>query len=149
MYYRTRTYIAADWDHDKDAVDALHYWNDNSKYGLSFSDAHDLKQARDTSLNCSIKKSLADRLDASKTFVLIVGDHTKGHIVDTRSYIDFECEKAVRDGLKIIVLYKSTIVNRSKCPEAVRWKGTHVPMIKWQSGQLYWDYQSVKNAFDS
>lgn len=171
MYYRTRTYIAADWDHDKDAVDALHYWNDNSKYGLSFSDAHDLKQARDTSLNCSIKKSLADRLDASKTFVLIVGDHTnelkaggcqycssyngywgscaRGHIVDTRSYIDFECEKAVRDGLKIIVLYKSTIVNRSKCPEAVRWKGTHVPMIKWQSGQLYWDYQSVKNAFDS
>ena len=50
MYYRTRTYIAADWDHDKNAVDALHYWNDNSKYGLSFSDAHDLKQARDTSL---------------------------------------------------------------------------------------------------
>ena len=39
MYYRTRTYIAGDWDNDKDAVDALHWWNDSSRYGLSFSDA--------------------------------------------------------------------------------------------------------------
>ena len=77
MYYRTRTYIAGDWDNDKDAVDALHQWNDSSQYGLSFSDAHELKQARDTSLNCSIKRSLAERLDASKTFILIVGEHTK------------------------------------------------------------------------
>lgn len=111
MYYRTRTYIAGDWDHDKDAVEALHRWNESSKYGLSFSDAHELKQAKDTSLNCSIKRSLAERLDASKTFILIVGDHTKelkaggcqycgsynsyrgtcsrGHTIDTRSYIDF------------------------------------------------------------
>mgnify|MGYP000094983320 CR=1 FL=1 len=77
MYYRTRTYIAGDWDHDKDAVEALYWWNESSRYGLSFSDAHELKQARDTSLNCSIKKSLAERLDASKTFILIVGEHTK------------------------------------------------------------------------
>ena len=48
MYYRTRTYIAGDWDHDKDAVEALHRWNESSKYGLSFSDAHELKQAKDT-----------------------------------------------------------------------------------------------------
>lgn len=30
MYYRTRTYIAGDWDHDKDAVEALHRWNESS-----------------------------------------------------------------------------------------------------------------------
>lgn len=54
VYYRTRTYIAGDWDHDKDAVEALYWWNESSRYGLSFSDAHELKQARDTSLNCSI-----------------------------------------------------------------------------------------------
>ncbi|MBP5422723.1 MAG: TIR domain-containing protein [Paludibacteraceae bacterium] len=172
MYYRTKTYIAADWDHDKDAVDALHYWNNSSYYGLSFSDAHDLKQARDTSLNCSIKQSLSDRLDASKTFVLIVGSHTnelkaggcqycgsyngywgtcaRGHNVDTRSYIDYECEKAVKDGLKIIVLYKNTSVNRNLCPEAVRWTGTHKPMITLnQYGKLIWDYVSVKKTFDS
>lgn len=28
--YRTRTYIAGDWDNDKDAVDQLHKWNDSN-----------------------------------------------------------------------------------------------------------------------
>ena len=166
--YRTRTYIAGDWDHDRDAVEILHYWNDSLNYGLSFSDAHDLKQARDTSLNCTIKDSLADRMNASKTFILIVGVHTnelraggcqycnsyssysgtcgRGHSVDTRSYIDFECEKAVRDGLKIVVLYKSTIVDRSKCPESVRYQGIHLPMIKLVGNQRYWNYELVKNV---
>lgn len=27
MPYRTKTYIAADWENDKNAVDALSYWN--------------------------------------------------------------------------------------------------------------------------
>ena len=31
MYYRTRTYIAADWSGDYDAVEQLHKWN-SSKY---------------------------------------------------------------------------------------------------------------------
>lgn len=168
MYYRTRTYIAGDWDHDKDAVDALYRWNESSRYGLSFSDAHELKQARDTSLNCSIKKSLTERLDASKTFVLIVGEHTReiraggcqycssynaywgtcdrGHSVDTRSYIDYECEKAVRDRLRIVVLYKSTVVDKSKCPEVIRNYGIHVPMKKWIGTIPCWNYDSVKNV---
>lgn len=77
MLYRTRTYIAADWDGDLDAVNQLHKWNESDYFNLSFSDAHDLTQARDSSLNCSIKKSLAERIDASKTFVIIVGNNTK------------------------------------------------------------------------
>ena len=55
MFYRTRTYIAGDWDHDSDAVNQLHKWNDSDHWSLSFTDAHDLMQARDTSNNCSIK----------------------------------------------------------------------------------------------
>ena len=74
--YRTRTYIAGDWDHDKDAVDQLHKWNDSKYWSLSFTDAHDLTSSRDSSLNCTIKSSLKTRMDASKTFVLIVGDQT-------------------------------------------------------------------------
>ena len=111
---RTKTYIAGDWETDKNAIDQLYYWNNSSKWGLSFSDAHDLTQARDSSLNCSIKRSLAIRLDSSKTFVLVVGDNTdslraggcqycssynswtrscaRGHTVDYRSYIEYECE---------------------------------------------------------
>lgn len=169
--YRTRTYIAADFDHDKDAVDQLHKWNDSNYWSLSFTDAHDLQTSYDSSLYCSIKSSLKYRMDGSKIFVLIIGDHTdsitkggcqycgsynshnyscaKGYSVDYRSYIKFECDKAIEAGIKIIVLYKSTKVERSKCPAAVRYEGTHAKMIKYENGGYYWDYQSVKSAFES
>ena len=140
-YYRTRTYIAADWTGDIDAVMQLRNWNDSNYWSLTFTDAHDLTQARDSSLSCSIKASLRERLDASKTFVLIVGKATKdlrsgscsycndysiysgcrrGYSYDFRSFVNFECEKAARDNLKIVVLYNAASVDRSKCPDAVR-----------------------------
>ena len=169
--YRTRTYIAGDWDNDKDAVDQLHKWNDSNHWSLSFTDAHDLTSSRDSSLNCTIKASLKTRMDASKTFVLIVGEHTasvtaggcqlcksynsyikyctRGRRVDYRSFIKFECDKAIEADIKIIVLYKATQIDRSKCPDAIRCLGTHATMIyKGIDGQYYWDFQSVKNAFE-
>lgn len=169
--YRTRTYIAADFDQDKDAVIQLHKWNDSKHWSLSFTDAHDLQTSSDNSLYCSIKSSLRYRMSGSKTFVLIVGDHTntvskggcqhcdsynshtfacaKGHSVDYRSYIKYECDKAVESKIRIIVLYKSTVINKSKCPEAVRDKGVHAKMICYKNGKYYWDYQSVIEAFNS
>lgn len=56
MVYITKTYIAADWDGDKKAVDKLREWNDGEKWNLSFTDAHDLTQARDDS--CYVTKEL-------------------------------------------------------------------------------------------
>jgi len=168
MVYRTKTYIAGDWDGDKDAIDQLHKWNDSNFWSLSFTDAHDLTQARDGSLNCSIKSSLAIRLDASKTFVLIVGSTTKTvksgscqycdsynswtgscarrYSVDLRSYVEYECEKASREGLKIVALYNAASVDKSRCPDAVKNTGTHVAMCLFKDGNYYWDYQAVKNA---
>lgn len=170
MTYRTKTYIAAEWDGDKAAVEQLHKWNDDKRLNLSFTDAHELMQARDSSLNCSIKKSLGQRLNDSKTFVLIVGNNTKtvrsgscqycnskntytqscarGYSVDNRSYIEYECEKAIQDGLKIVVLYHAATVNKSKCPDAVRYIGTHVAMRSYQNGQYIWNYEAVKSALD-
>ena len=169
MAYRTRTYIAADWSGDRDAVEQLRKWNDGY-WSLSFTDAHDLTKSNDSSLNCSIKSSLKTRMDASKIFVLIVGDNTdtvtagscrycssynswtsscaRGHYVDYRSYIKYECDKAIEAGIKIVVLYNSTSVSRNKCPEAVRYKGTHVAMVYRKDGKLYWDYNAVKNALN-
>lgn len=54
MVYRTRTYIAADWDHDFDAVGQLRKWNDSGYWTLSFTDAHKLHQSRDTSKPCNL-----------------------------------------------------------------------------------------------
>lgn len=168
MANRTKTYIAADWSGDKDAVDQLHKWNDSNYWDLSFVDAHDLTQARDESLNCSIKSSLGKRLDISKTFVLIVGNNTntvrsgscqycgsynswtkscaRGYYVDYRSYIEYECQKAVRDGLKIVVLYNAATVNKSKCPDTIKAEGEHLAMCYYRDSQYYWDYQAVKKA---
>lgn len=170
MTYRTRTYIAADFDHDKDAVNILYKWKEDGRLDFDFNDAHELTQSRDSSLQCSIKSSLKTRMDASKAFVLIVGNDTnsitkgscqycnsynswtcscaRGHNVDYRSYIKYECDKAVEAGINIIVLYKSTIVDKSKCPEAVRYRGNHVAMEYYFGGQLYWNYYAIKEAFD-
>jgi hypothetical protein len=170
MTYRTKTYIAADWEGDRDAVEQLNKWNKSKYWGLSFNDAHDLQQSRDESLNCSIKRSLVYRLNASKTFVLIVGNSTKtlrsgscqycssknrligscsrGYNIDNRGYIEFECEKAVRDEkLKIIVLYNAARVDRSKCPDIINSYGIHKAMLYIENSQYYWNYEAVKSAF--
>lgn len=171
MTYRTKAYIAGDWDNDKDAVEQLYKWKKGKKWSLDFHDAHEMTQARDSSLPCSIKKSLKLRMDASKLFVLVVGEHTNtvtkgschlcdsynsyleycasGNSIDKRSFIKYECDKAVEAGIKIVVLYNNTKVNRDKCPLAVRYNGVHVAMIfKGDDGKYYWDYDAVKKALD-
>lgn len=168
MIYRTKTYIAGDWTGDQDLISQLYKWNDRDDLRLSFTDAHELTQARDTSLPCSIKRSLAERLDASKTFVLIVGRDTdnltkgscrycnsydpyhgschRGHYVDYRSFIRYECEKAQRDGIRIVVLYNYADVNRSKCPDILRYEGTHINAYYYQGGKAYWNYSKIRDA---
>lgn len=168
MAYRTKTYIAGEWDGDRDAIEKLHSWNNSKHLNLSFTDAHDLTQSRDSSLNCSIKSSLAIRFNHSKTFVLIVGNNTKdarsggcrycgsynsstqacirGYPVDHRSYIEYECDKAVNDDLNIVVLYNAAVVNKSRCPDSLKNTGKHVAMQYLEDGTRYWDYQAVKKA---
>jgi len=169
MANRTKTYIAGDWSGDKDLIDKLYEWNNSRHWALHFIDAHELTQARDTSLYCSIKKSLAERLNASKTFVLIVGEQTdsltkggcqycnsynswtknctRGYSVDYRSYIEYECEKADNDDLRIVVIYNYSSVQRSKCPAVLRYKGIHVNgYYKGSDGKYYWNYDDIKNA---
>ena len=175
--YRNKTYIAADWDEktgDKDAVDQLHKWNKSEYWGLDFHDAHDLTSSRDSSKSCTIKKSLDERLDNSKHFVLIVGEHTKslrsgkctescdswstcsssygyGEAKKKYSYIEFECNGAKSrneyDGKpRVIVLYNSKTVDKTKCLDAV--KGIALTHTAMKKSDGCWDYQSVKKAFD-
>lgn len=166
--YRTYTYLAGDWDGDSELIEKLYEWNDSKYWGLTFKDAHDLTKARDSSLNCNIKRSLKTRLDASKTFVLVVGDHTKsitagscqwcdsynswskycarGYSVDYRSFIDYECEIAKRDIDKIIVIYNSSTVDRNKCPEVLRYSGEHIPAYYYVGNNCYWNYTKIKEC---
>ena len=167
MFYRTKTYIAADWDTDKDAVDILTRWNTSNYWGLSFGDAHELSQCRsDSTNNCNIKKNCSQNLDHSKCFVLIIGANTKtlraGYCMycknyyccnytykSNKSFVEFECDYAIRNNLPIIVLYNSTYVDKSKCiASVVNAAKCHVAMKKRGIYGIEWDYQSVKSAFD-
>lgn len=169
MLYRTRTYIAADWTADIEIVDKLREWNSSGVYALNFSDAHDLMQARDSSLPCSIKKSLSERLNGSKTFVLIVGKNTKAltkgacrycpsyclgacarfYRADNRSFIEYECEKAIKDNLKIVVIYNSAIIDKGKCPNCIRCEGIHIPAYYFAcNGKCYWNIAKIREAIN-
>ncbi len=167
-YYRTRIYLAADWEHDKEVIDKLREWNNSNFWNLKFYDAHDLTQSYDNSLNCTIKSSLSDRMDASKTFVLVVGQKSKnlrsgncylcdwysihrqtcskGFSISNKSYIEYECDKAVRDGLKIVVLYNYSSVDRFKCPDVVRYKGKHIAAYHWDNFMKKWNYSEIRDA---
>ena len=70
---RNRTYIAADFDHDENAVKYLYWMKDRGS--ISFLDAHEIQKSNDSRLACSIKKSLKYRMDNSYKLVLIVGSH--------------------------------------------------------------------------
>lgn len=76
MPYRTRTYIAGEWDGDSNAIDQLYRWNEGDKWKLHFVDAHMHKQCYDSSMPCTIKSSLSERMSRSKVFILIVGNNT-------------------------------------------------------------------------
>lgn len=169
--YRTKTYIAAEWTGDKSAVEQLYKWKNSDHWNFDFVDAHDLTQARDSSLNCNIKASLKKRLDVSKTFVLIVGDHTRtvrngscqycpnydsknakcshGYSVDYKSYIEYECKKALDANIKIVVLYNSTYIDKTKCPTIIKNSGEHIAMLYYQNGEKYWNYTKIKNAIEN
>lgn len=169
MLYKTRTYIVADFDNDRDAVEQLEKWNDSKRWNLTFSSAHDLQTSRDSSLYCSIKSSLRYRMSGSKTFLLIVGEHTNsitkggcqychnynsinkicehGYSVDYKSYIEFECCMAMEDKLNIIVLYNDIYVDKDKCPDILRNTGIHTNMLDFRDNHYYWDYRSVYDAF--
>lgn len=173
MAYRTKTYLAGDWTGDKDAIDKIHEWN-NSEYRsrLDFIDVHDFAQAKDSSLPCTIKKSLRERMTMCKTFVLVVGKQTKylkkgscqfcydnnkinylysshcihDHSIDTRSFVEYECEQAVKQELRIVVIYNACSMNKSLCPTILRDKGTHIPMKCVADNTQYWDYPTVRDA---
>ena len=176
MHYRTRTYLAGDWDGDRDLIQKIMDWKKSGHLTLEFTDAHELKQARDGSLNCTVKDSLADRLNGSNTFVLIVGEKTdsvtsgscqhcpsyrsnhqncsRGHRQDLRSYVKYECEKAARDyrnnEIEIVVIYNYMSIHREKCPEAVRYAGRHIAgKTRDSNGSIKFDYQAIKNAIMS
>ena len=43
-------------------------------------------------------------------------------------------------------MYKSAIIDKTKCPDVVKNSGNHVAMCDLKDGKLYWNYERIKNA---
>lgn len=140
---RTFTYIAGDWTGDRDAIDQILSWNDGNRWNLHFKYVHEITQSYDSSNNCSIKESLAQRMRISKKFILVVGHDTiklrsgacyscKSYVapnmftygprcirdrrVDNRSYIEYEVSlaKAAYDKSEMDIIVLYKSVNVNK-----------------------------------
>lgn len=68
----SQTYVAGDWTGGSDAIKQLEKWNERNHWNLHYNDVHKKTQACDSSLRCSIKKYLKERMSKTKSFVLVV-----------------------------------------------------------------------------
>lgn len=100
MAYRNKTYIAFDGDNDIRAYWFMKAWKQNDSTTFNFHDAHSLRQARDSSTEESIKRSLRERMNNSKVFVLLVGQNTK----NLYKFVRWEIDLAISMNLPIIVV---------------------------------------------
>jgi len=114
MAYRNKTYVAFDGDNDMWAYRFMNGWKQNDNTTFNFYNAHDLSQARDTSTEESIKRSLRLRLSNSKVFVILVGESTK----NLYKFVRWEIEQAIGMDLPIIVvnLNKKRMHDDALCP---------------------------------
>lgn len=118
MPYRNKTYVCFDGDNDMKYYDLMRAWKQNDNTDFNFYDAHDLNTARDTSQEESIKRQLKTRLQNTKIFVVLLGEHTKY----LTKFVKWEMEQAIALELPIIVVNVNKIrgVDNERFPSALR-----------------------------
>jgi hypothetical protein len=99
---RTKTYVAFDGDTDIHYYLTLKMWAKNKNIDFELNDAHDLNNAYDDSLPESIINQLRQRLEASKFFILLVGEKTKSN---RKGILKYELNYALRNNLPIALSF--------------------------------------------
>lgn len=113
------TYVAFDGDKDMWAYGYMLGWSRNKRIDFELLDAHDLDnmtgRARDERY---IKEKLAERMNRSKAFVLLIGESTRY----LHKFVGWEIDLAFELGLPIIVanLNKYGRLDRDRCPAKLR-----------------------------
>lgn len=117
MPYRNKTYLCFDGDNDIHYYRLMTAWVASDNVTFNFHDAHALKQARDTSTEQTIKRSLRDRLNNSKLFIVLIGDQTR----NLYRFVRWEMEVAIELDLPIIGVNLNGARSRTdKCPPIIR-----------------------------
>jgi hypothetical protein len=118
MVYRNKAYLCFDGDNDIHYYRLMKAWHENKDFDFSFNDAHDLKQARDSSLEATIKRSLRERMSNSREFIVLVGENTKNLF----RFVRWEMEMALKLELPIIAVNLNGYNGRdeARCPAIIR-----------------------------
>lgn len=136
--YNGTCYACFDGDNDINYYRLMQAWHENEKFDFTFVNAHDLTQARDSSSEETIKRSLKTRLNASDVFIVLIGNSTQ----NLYKFVRWEIEVAINMGIPIIAvnLDKKREINRVLCPPILREELViHVPF-----GHKIIDY-AIKN----
>lgn len=131
-------YVCFDGDNDIKYYNLMKAWNANDKFAFTFINAHDITQARDTSTEETIKRSLRTRLNSSDVFLVLVGKSTK----NLYKFVRWEIEVALGKDIPIIIvnLDGEREMNYTLCPPLLR--NELVVHIPW--GHKIIDY-AIKN----
>ena len=118
MPYRNKTFVSFDGDSDIHYYRLLRAWKQNDGIDFNFYDAHDLNTARDSSQEASIKAQLAERMRATKTFVILLGERTRY----LRKFVGWEIEQALKRDLPTIAvnLNGKRSMDEERCPVLLR-----------------------------
>jgi len=118
MPYRNKVFVSFDGDTDMHYYRLMRAWKQSDQTDFNFYDAHDLTQARDTSTEESIKRSLSERLANAKVVVSLIGEKTRY----LYKFLRWELEQAIRRDLPIIGvnLNGHRSQDSERCPPVIR-----------------------------
>lgn len=118
MAYRNKVFVSFDGDNDMHYYRLMRAWKQSDHTVFDFHDAHDLTQARDTSTEETIKRSLSLRLSNAKVVLSLIGENTRY----LYKFVRWELEDAIRREIPIIGVnlngHRSQDPNR--CPPVIR-----------------------------
>lgn len=148
MAYRNKAYVCFDGDKDIHYYRLMKAWHENENFDFAFYDAHDLIQARDSSSEETIKRSLRERLNSSREFIVLIGESTK----NLTKFVRWEMEVALKLDLPIIGvnLNKKNGLDSNRCPAIIRDElVVHVPFgatpIKYALEKWPEEYRRLKS----
>jgi hypothetical protein len=111
-------YACFDGDNDIHYYRLMQAWHANERFDFTFRNAHDITQARDTSTEETIKRSLRTRLNSSDVFIVLIGNSTR----NLYKYVRWEIEVALDLEIPIIAvnLDGKKNMNENLCPPILR-----------------------------
>ncbi|TSD64482.1 molecular chaperone Tir [Inquilinus sp. KBS0705] len=119
-------YTCFDGDNDIHYYRLMQAWHANDRFAFTFANAHDITQARDTSSEETIKRSLRLRLNSSDVLIVLVGQSTR----NLYRFVRWEMEVALEKEMPIIVvnLNGERSMDSVLCPPILRHElVVHIP----------------------